>query len=39
VARDGRFLLIKNMEQEAAPTQFHRVLNWFDDLAQRLGKK
>jgi eukaryotic-like serine/threonine-protein kinase len=43
VSRDGqRFLMLKRVEQEqAAPTQINVVLNWFEELKQKVptGKK
>ncbi len=39
VARDGRFLMVKGMEQDSAPVQFNLVLNWLSDLQQKMGKK
>jgi Tol biopolymer transport system component len=43
VSRDGqRFLMLKRVEQEqAAPTQINVVLNWFEELKQKvpIGKK
>jgi eukaryotic-like serine/threonine-protein kinase len=35
VARDGRFLMLKGIEQETAPTQIHLVLNWFEELSHK----
>jgi hypothetical protein len=41
VAPDGRrFLMLKPTEQsQAAPTQIYVVLNWFDELKQRVPAK
>jgi len=42
VSPDGqRFLMIKTNEQESAPTQINVVLNWFEELKQKVpaGKK
>jgi hypothetical protein len=42
VSPDGRrFLMLKGGEQEAAPTQINVVLNWFEELKQKVptGKK
>jgi hypothetical protein len=43
VSPDGqRFLMVKSSEQEAAaPTQINVVLNWFEELKQKVptGKK
>jgi hypothetical protein len=43
VSRDGqRFLMLKPVEQaQAAPTQIDVVLNWFEELKQKVppGKK
>jgi Tol biopolymer transport system component len=42
VSPDGqRFLMIKANEQESAPTQINVVLNWFEELKQKVptGKK
>jgi Tol biopolymer transport system component len=42
VSSDGqRFLMVKSGEQEAAPTQINVVLNWFEELKQKVpaGKK
>jgi Tol biopolymer transport system component len=42
VTLDGqRFLMVKPSEQEAAPTQINVVLNWFEELKQKVptGKK
>ena len=42
VAPDGqRFLMLKPSEQEATPTQINVVLNWFEELKQKVptGKK
>ena len=42
VSPDGkRFLMLKSSEQGAAPTQINVVLNWFEELKQRVptGKK
>jgi serine/threonine-protein kinase len=42
VSLDGqRFLMLKPIEQEAAPTQINVVLNWFEELKQKVptGKK
>ena len=42
VSPDGqRFLMLKPSEQEAAPTQINVVLNWFEELKQKVpaGKK
>jgi serine/threonine-protein kinase len=38
VTRDGRFLMLKGAEQGSAPTQIQLVLNWFGDLAVKLGR-
>jgi len=27
------------MEQDSAPTQFNLVLNWLEDVQQRVGRK
>jgi hypothetical protein len=32
VAPDGRFLMIKPGDTEAAPRPIHIVINWFDEL-------
>src|SRR5207249_11254816 len=38
VAPDGqRFVMIKPSEKELAATQINVVLNWFEDLKQRVG--
>jgi len=42
VSRDGqRFLMIKESEQGSSPTQINVVLNWFEELKQKVptGKK
>ena len=42
ISPDGqRFLMIKQSEQESAPTQVNVVLNWFEELKQKvpMGKK
>jgi hypothetical protein len=42
VSPDGqRFLMLKGGEQEAAPAQINVVLNWFEELKQKVptGKK
>jgi Tol biopolymer transport system component/predicted Ser/Thr protein kinase len=42
ISPDGqRFLMIKTNEQESAPTQINVVLNWFEELKQKVpaGKK
>lgn len=39
VTLDGRFLLIKPTEQEAAPRSIAVVLNWFDELASKVPMK
>jgi len=42
VSSDGqRFLMLKPSEEEAAPTQINVVLNWFEELKQKVptGKK
>jgi hypothetical protein len=42
VSSDGqRFLMVKPSEQEAATTQINVVLNWFEELKQKVptGKK
>jgi dipeptidyl aminopeptidase/acylaminoacyl peptidase len=42
ISLDGqRFLMIKPSEQEAAPTKINVVLNWFEELKQKVptGKK
>jgi hypothetical protein len=42
VSPDGqRFLMLKPSEQEVAPTQINVVLNWFEELKQKVptGKK
>ena len=42
VSPDGqRFLMIKQSEEAAAPTQINVVLNWFEELKQKVptGKK
>ena len=37
VSADGqRFLMLKPVEQEAAPTQINVVLNWFEELKQKV---
>ena len=37
VTPDGqRFLMIKEGESDSAPTQIHVVLNWFEELKQRV---
>jgi serine/threonine protein kinase/Tol biopolymer transport system component len=37
VSHDGqRFLMLKPSEQEAAPTQINVVLNWFEELKQKV---
>jgi len=37
VSSDGqRFLMVKPIEQEAAPTQINIVLNWFEELKQKV---
>ena len=42
VSPDGqKFLMIKASDQESAPTQINVVLNWFEELKQKVptGKK
>jgi hypothetical protein len=42
VTPDGqRFLMLKPIEQAAGPTQINVVLNWFEELKQKvpIGKK
>ena len=36
VAPDGRFLMIKRSEEELAPPSIHIVLNWLEELKQRV---
>ena len=36
VAPDGRFMMIKWSEEELAPPSIHVVLNWFEELKQRV---
>ena len=37
VSRDGRFLMLKPSKQQAqAATQINAVLNWFEELKQRV---
>ncbi len=35
VTADGRFIMIKKSEQQAAPTQVNVVLNWFEELKRQ----
>jgi hypothetical protein len=36
VSPDGeRFLMLKPVESQSAPTQIHVVLNWFEELEQK----
>ena len=36
VASDGRFLMVQSVEPERAATQINIVLNWFEELKQRV---
>jgi serine/threonine protein kinase len=39
VAPDGRFLMVRENQQNAALTRLNVVLNWFEELKQRAGKE
>jgi len=36
VSADGRFLMIKALSETQAPTQINVVLNWFEELKQKV---